>query len=1045
MVCEVNNLETEKNINEYTNELEQQVDKLSVELNCERIRYRIASEFIDAGIWEYDIASKTFFQYKKLSGKFSENTEPIPNFRETMTGWGIIYADDIPLFCKFCDSLDRGDPKMTADVRSYDDEYNSRWQRYEGITVYDSAGKPYKVIGRTLDVTKEHNGGSDFDKGIKKDDITGLPKKYDGERLCREQLKKKPLGKKAALIIFDLDDFRNINDKWGHLYGDFVLETFANIMTGCMSPRDVAYRLGGDKFTVLKFCESVLDIENFYTSVSDRFNSFNFPKGGSFGISAGAAEYSEELAFEELLKKAVISLCVSKSKENKSRMMIYSGEMENDDIIEKAADKITEEETDSHSVKFMNGSEKRIYDFAFDMFNKCSEPDEAINYIFPELGKYYGIDNILVYEKNSNNDVFLTHSWINNDARNRRGDRRKQFLKKWSVLENFYSTNPFFAAYEKGDLALRCPIFDGSDLVGFISYEIYGTDKNWDDSEINALCSLSKMLSVYLLKFRSKSTLEDVNFYTRAMLDSQQLVSYSIDPKTYTIKYISPYAVNRFPNIRIGEKCYKCVMSEDKPCKSCPICTADNSWKRTESEVYNSKYNCWLRYTVTKIRPTEDAEDYLVCLNDITSFIQRVSSKDSLTQLPTYEAFTAEASKVLYNDISYAAAVVSIAKFRAINENNGIGVGNTVLTELAHKIEYSLGSNEYACRWGGGKFIMLVDSGAGAEAVQQRIETLINTCSADVFALTGINVFFNCGLYCIDKNSVQLISGIDKANSARKSAASSYAGVNRVEVYDKAAEEKFNDIKEIESIMQEALENDEFKAFYQPKVRLSDGRITGAEALVRWIRPNGEMVSPGKFVPAFEENGFITEMDFAIYRQVFSDIRRWIDMGKRVPVVSINVSRRHFIGDEFPRKIEELREKYNVPHRYIELEITESMFSNNLNHVINTVDILRDYGFSISVDDFGAGYSNLNLITKLPVDVLKVDGGFFINRQLNEKDKAVISTIISLAHSLNLYVVSEGIENKHQVDFLNASGCDSVQGFFFYKPMCSADFEKLIE
>ena len=168
-------------------------------------------------------------------------------------------------------------------------------------------------------------------------------------------------------------------------------------------------------------------------------------------------------------------------------------------------------------------------------------------------------------------------------------------------------------------------------------------------------------------------------------------------------------------------------------------------------------------------------------------------------------------------------------------------------------------------------------------------------------------------------------------------------------------------------------------------------------------------------------------------------------MGKRIPVVSINVSRRHFIGDEFPRKIEELREKYNVPHRYIELEITESMFSNNLNHVINTVDILRDYGFSISVDDFGAGYSNLNLITKLPVDVLKVDGGFFINRQLNEKDKAVISTIISLAHSLNLYVVSEGIENKHQVDFLNASGCDSVQGFFFYKPMCSADFEKLIE
>lgn len=1058
----------EYNEQNYTNELEnklreaeREIEHLRIALEAERTRFVIASDFTDCGIWEYDIETKVSYQYKKLEGRYCENLDPINNFREAVLGWGLIYNEDIPVFIEYCDSMDRGDPEMKFDMRSYDDDYNQRWIRYEGKTICDNNGKPVKVVGRTLNVSSEHSLDENLERTDEKgfDRLTGLLSKDMAFKNAVKKLTLHSYKYIPVLFIFDIDDFRTINDQWGKIYGDYVLETFAKLITSLVTNDEVAGRIGGDEFMVLKFFEKHEQIEVFFKNVDNRFYGYQFPRGGQFHISAGAAVYDDGMSFEELFRRADVTLYHVKHN-MKAECVLYFPEIEVSKVSGETQIKSysTDEEQGNISVSHLNNNEKKLFDFAFDMFNKCSELDEAISYIFPEIGKFYNLDCINIIQKDLSGKVSATHCWTNQGVCEFNTDYLTFYSGRWSWLEQYYLENQKYILssatsvsaerryyMEKYGLkaVVRCPIFDGADLVGFVSYDEYTDDRVWNESEITTFCTLTKMLSAYILKLRNKDKLNNANYYTSAMLDNQKLTSYAIDPDTYEITYTSEYAVDRFPDIAIGKKCYESIMGEKEPCKNCPIKLMADGRDRASVESYNEKYDTWFGYTCTKVYNTDGKQNFLVCINDIASFIERINSKDNLTGLMTFERFNADAGKALCSNHKYAVAVISIHKFRSINEKHGLSIGNLVLTEFAQKVTGSLAEGEYACRWGGGKFLMLIRYDF-SDDLENRINMLLKATSADIYSITGVNPNFTAGIFEIRDKGSQLISAIDKANEARKSLVITYNSENRVAVYDEKMAKDSEDRLVIEGMMTEALTNHEFKAYYQPKVRLSDSKIIGAEALVRWIRPDGEIISPGRFVPVFEENGFISEMDFEIYRQVFSRIRKWINDGKEVPVISVNVSRRHFQGNDFPSKIEALRAEFNIPHKYIELEITESMFSSNLDHVIEVVNELRSYGFIISVDDFGTGFSTLNLITMLPVDVLKVDGGFFMNNLLSDKDKAVISAIISLAHKLNLSVVSEGIENEVQVSFLNETGCDSVQGYYFYKPMPLEAFEKLI-
>lgn len=249
----------------------------------------------------------------------------------------------------------------------------------------------------------------------------------------------------------------------------------------------------------------------------------------------------------------------------------------------------------------------------------------------------------------------------------------------------------------------------------------------------------------------------------------------------------------------------------------------------------------------------------------------------------------------------------------------------------------------------------------------------------------------------------------------------------------------------VEDNMQSALAAGEFKVYLQPKYSPSDRRLVGAEALVRWVCPEKGLIPPGRFIPIFEENGFIMKLDDYMLSKIAKLQAEWKVQGKKSVPISVNISRAHFTQEGLAEHISQLVDSYGPKHKLIELEVTESAFFDDKKVLIDTVKQLRAYGFPISMDDFGAGYSSLNSLKDIPLDVLKLDSEFFRGEDAMGRGAIIVREAISLARELNMRVVAEGIELREQVDFLANLGCDMIQGFYFAKPMPVEDFEKQVE
>lgn len=237
-----------------------------------------------------------------------------------------------------------------------------------------------------------------------------------------------------------------------------------------------------------------------------------------------------------------------------------------------------------------------------------------------------------------------------------------------------------------------------------------------------------------------------------------------------------------------------------------------------------------------------------------------------------------------------------------------------------------------------------------------------------------------------------------------------------------------------------ALEHEEFIVYYQPKYDPCTDKLRGAEALIRWQNEDMGFVPPGRFIPIFEKNGFITEIDHYMLEHVAKDQKAWLDKGYKCVPVSVNISRAHFIESDLAEQIRDIVDKAGTPHEYIELELTESAFFDDKNALITTIKKLKEYGFTVSMDDFGSGYSSLNSLKDMPLDVLKLDAEFFRGKAEGDRGEIVITEAIKLAKSLNMRTVAEGVEVKEQVDFLAKQGCDMIQGYYYAKPMPKDDY-----
>lgn len=434
-----------------------------------------------------------------------------------------------------------------------------------------------------------------------------------------------------------------------------------------------------------------------------------------------------------------------------------------------------------------------------------------------------------------------------------------------------------------------------------------------------------------------------------------------------------------------------------------------------------------------------------IVLNSVKT--RRLGEIDALTGGRTKRRYFSDSEKLLRksNPEGWAVIVFDIDKFKFINDRLGYEEGNRMLERLYKTIGDHLEPNEVYARISDDNFACTVKNASDSE-LENRLNNIFAEFDRRNSLFVSYPVLFSAGVcrleQCVDRyNAVDFNVAIDRCNIAKKTVKGRHN--NAIAFYDGKIRENALREKDFENIMPAALKEHEFMCYIQPKYGTKSRHIEGGEALIRWNSKDFGFVFPDQFIPISEKNGFVVELDFFILEEVCKAMRRWLDKGLTPVVISVNQSRLHLNNDDYIWRLREIVDKYDIPYEYIELELTESVFTENADLMLRVMQKLHDIGFKLSIDDFGSGYSSLNMLKDIPADVVKIDREFFNGTVNSQKGRAVISTVVDLAKNLDMQVISEGVETVEQVDFLEDIDCHMVQGYYFAKPMPMKDFEEL--
>lgn len=384
----------------------------------------------------------------------------------------------------------------------------------------------------------------------------------------------------------------------------------------------------------------------------------------------------------------------------------------------------------------------------------------------------------------------------------------------------------------------------------------------------------------------------------------------------------------------------------------------------------------------------------------------------------------------------YSLVYMDIASFRRFNAMFGHKMGDMLLQAIGTCIK----KNFYCgARPNSDIFVFVVDAAANIKTdVEEPIKEAVQTALGPQYLQM---ISFNFGVYPLLQDKFNFREASDGAMMALRSAKTLTKG-NEV-IYDLAMlkEDRMN--KQIEVNMLNALTHNEFKMYIQPKFNADDVKCCGGEALVRWQSEQMGMLLPYQFIPLFERNGFIVEVDFFMLESIMEFQKSAMEEGLELLPISVNQSRVTISMPNYIERIKELVGRYDVPLEYVDIEITESILTENYDTVVSLVFQLRDIGFSIDMDDFGKGYSSLNTLRELPVDVLKIDKEFLRESDTSQRGRRIIESVISMARSLDIQTICEGVETGMQLDFLRESGCDMVQGYYLSRPIPEDEYIKL--
>ncbi len=420
--------------------------------------------------------------------------------------------------------------------------------------------------------------------------------------------------------------------------------------------------------------------------------------------------------------------------------------------------------------------------------------------------------------------------------------------------------------------------------------------------------------------------------------------------------------------------------------------------------------------------------------------IERLTNFDRITGLPEANKFKKIAVDTLRMEASpenLSLIYYDFNSFKYLNEQYGIKGGDSILRDFGLAIAPNSEDTVSSCRIFSDMFISLVRC-PKEKLPDKAIAVTDAFCNGQKAKGRRLNMAFSIGFYTFRDRYTDISTAMDNAALASKT------NKNMAETSYAFYEDKMTTGVKLEIEMLNnaitALINKEFVVFYQPKIALETSQLVGGEALVRWKKPDGTMVPPDEFIPCLEKNGFITVLDFYVYEEVCRFIKNRIDNNLPVVPISVNVSMLHLKEESFLQRIEGLVNGYGIPPHLLEFELTESVFLENQQAALDVMAKMRGMGFMVSIDDFGSGFSSLNMLKNLPVDILKIDKEFFSNNILLNNDQIILSSIINMASRLHISVICEGVETTEQIKFLRRTECDMVQGYFYSKPVSEEVF-----
>lgn len=414
---------------------------------------------------------------------------------------------------------------------------------------------------------------------------------------------------------------------------------------------------------------------------------------------------------------------------------------------------------------------------------------------------------------------------------------------------------------------------------------------------------------------------------------------------------------------------------------------------------------------------------------------------DELTGLYNRNTFYRLAKEMIRKDpeAKYNLILSDIESFKMINVRYGEEKGDELLAYVGKCLSYSHSESMIFARYSGDQFVGFSKQ-FHEEANQNYYEGLMLGME-QMYKNAPVSHFeVKFGVYEDVDLSLPISRMCDCALMALRTIKHQYGKF--IANYDQRMHQQYMKEQHIQECMEEALKEKQFQVYYQPKHDAKSGKLVGAEALVRWIHPVYGFMSPAEFIPLFEKNGFISSVDFFVFKRVCQDLREWMDDGISVVPISVNASRKDILHDQFFDNLRNVLEGADISPELFHMEITETVFIEDVEYLKPIIQKVRDLGVQIELDDFGSGFSALSLLTSLPLDVIKLDMSFVRNII---KQRMIIENIINICHGLNCKMVAEGVETEEQLAILNGMDCDVIQGYYFSKPLPTDGFREYIE